>query len=353
MNIAQVCHVWESVPPKQYGGTERVVSYLTEELVRLGHNVTLFASGDSTTSAHLEAVCPTAIRFSPGILARDASMALLLEKAFGAPDRFDIIHSHLDFLAFPLIRRCPVPVVTTLHGRLDLPELQSVYGEFRECPLISISYSQRHPCERSRWHANVYHGLPPDQYTFHPHPGQYLAFIGRLSPEKRPDEAIRIAERVGLPLRIAAKVDPADREYVQKVMKPLLTHPLVEYVGEISDAEKDAFLGEALAVLCPYRPEPFGLVLIEALACGTPIITYDHGSFPEIIEHERTGFLCQDAEEMAKAVTQLHAISRRACRAAFEQRFTVQRMTERYLEVYEQVLQDARQPAQRASNVHS
>jgi glycosyltransferase involved in cell wall biosynthesis len=353
MNIAQVCHVWESVPPKQYGGTERVVSYLTEELVRLGHHVTLFASGDSTTMAHLEAVCPTAIRFSPGILARDASMALLLEKAFGSPDRFDVIHSHLDFLAFPLIRRCRVPVVTTLHGRLDLPELQSVYAEFKECPLVSISYSQRRPCVRSRWHANVYHGLPPDQYRFHSQPGRYLAFIGRLSPEKRPDEAIRIAERVGVPLRIAAKIDPADREYVRDVMVPLLSHPLVEYVGEISDAEKDAFFGDASAVLCPYRPEPFGLVLIEALACGTPVITYDHGSFPEIIDHGRTGFLCQDAEDMANAVRQIHTINRRACRAAFEQRFTVQRMTERYLEVYDGMQQEMRGTAHRVSNARS
>jgi glycosyltransferase involved in cell wall biosynthesis len=228
MNIAQVCHVWESVPPKQYGGTERVVSYLTEELVRLGHTVTLFASGDSTTTARLEAVCPAAIRFTPGVMVRDASLALLLERAFGSSHCFDVIHSHLDFLAFPLTRRCRTPVVTTLHGRLDLPELQSVYAEFKECPLVSISYSQRGPCPFAHWHANVYHGLPQDMYAFHPQPGQYLAFIGRLSPEKRPEQAVRIAERVGLPLRIAAKIDPVDREYVEGMMKPLLSHPLVE-----------------------------------------------------------------------------------------------------------------------------
>jgi len=347
MNIAQVCHVWESVPPRQYGGTERVVSYLTEELVRLGHEVTLFASGDSTTTAALEAVCPTAIRFSPGAMAREASMVLLLEKAFGSPERFDIIHSHLDFLAFPLIRRCRVPVVTTLHGRLDLPELQPVYTEFADCPLVSISYSQRRPCPNVRWQANVSHGLPLDQYTFHPTPGRYLAFIGRLSPEKRPDLAVRIAERVGLPLRIAAKVDPVDRAYIEDVMKPLLSHPLVEYVGEITDAEKNRFLGDALAVLCPYQPEPFGLVLIEALACGTPVIAYRHGSFPEIIDHGVTGFLCPDVETMSAAVTEIASLDRRECRAAFEQHFTVHRMTARYLEVYGEVLHESEQRAQR------
>lgn len=340
MNIAQVCHVWESVPPRQYGGTERVVSYLTEELVRLGHTVTLFASGDSTTTAHLEAICPTAIRFTPGVMARDASLALLLERAFGSSHRFDVIHSHLDFLAFPLTRRCRTPVVTTLHGRLDLPELQCVYAEFKECPLVSISYSQRGPCSYAHWQANVYHGLPQNQYAFHPYPGQYLAFIGRLSPEKHPDQAVRIAERVGLPLRIAAKVDPVDREYVEGVMKPLLSHPLVEYVGEITDAEKDAFLGEAMAVLCPYQPEPFGLALIEALACGTPVITYRHGSFPEMIDDGRTGFLCRDVDEMVDAVTQVPALDRRECRSAFEQRFTVERMAAEYVQVYDELLHE-------------
>lgn len=345
MNIAQVCHVWESVPPKQYGGTERVVSYLTEELVRLGHTVTLFASGDSTTTAHLEAVCPTAIRFTPGVMVRDASLALLLERAFGSSHRFDVIHSHLDFLAFPFTRRCPTPVVTTLHGRLDLPELQSVYAEFKECSLVSISYSQRGPCPFAHWHANVYHGLPQDQYAFHPQPGQYLAFIGRLSPEKRPDQAVRIAERVGLPLRIAAKVDPVDREYVEGVMKPLLSHPLVEYVGEITDAEKNAFLGEAMAVLCPYQPEPFGLVLIEALACGTPVITYGHGSFPEMIDDGRTGFLCRDVEDMVAAVANLPSLDRRDCRSAFEQRFTVERMAAQYVQVYDELLHEVEAPS--------
>lgn len=353
MNIAQVCHVWESVPPKQYGGTERVVSYLTEELVRLGHHVTLFASGDSTTAAHLEAVCPMAIRFSPGPLAREASIALLLEKGFGSAERFDIIHSHLDFLAFPMIRRCPVPVISTLHGRLDLPELQPIYTEFMDCPLVSISYAQRRPCARSQWHANVYHGLPRDQYSFHPQAGPYLAFIGRLSPEKRPDEAVRVAERVGLPLRIAAKVDPVDRKYVEDVMKPLLSHPLVEYVGEITDAQKNAFLGDAMAVLCPYQPEPFGLALIEALACGTPVITYRHGSFPEIIDDGITGFLCRDIDDMAAAVGKISSVNRHACRKAFEQRFTVQRMTEQYVSLYDRVLQEAEEVSQRASRFHT
>lgn len=342
MNIAQVCHLQESVPPKYYGGTERVVSFLTEELVRRGHNVTLFATGDSATSARLEAVWPAGTRLFPGAFTREAATTLLLEKVFGFAEQYDVIHSHLDFLAFPMIRRCPVPVVTTVHGRMDLPELQRVYGEFKECALVSISHSQRRQSSTSHWVANVYHGLPSEQFAFSRNPGRYLAFIGRLSPEKGPDQAIAIAKRVGIPLRMAAKSDTADAEYIERIIQPLLNEPLVDFVGEINDVDKQAFFGNAVGLLCPYSPEPFGLTLIEALACGTPVITYNHGSFPEIIEHGLTGFLCRDTFEMESAVTQLETICRQDCRAAFEKHFTVQTMTDHYIEVYDHVLQDAK-----------
>ena len=343
MRIAQVSPLWESVPPKLYGGTERVVSFVTEELVRLGHDVTLFASGDSTTDARLEAICPQSLRQqkAQGIVNEDAPMITMLERAFGADGDFDIIHSHLDSRAFPLARRSPVPTVTTLHGRLDLPELVTVFREFSELPMVSISNAQRRPIPTANWQATVYHGLPRDLYTFHqePNPGQYLAFLGRIAPEKGPDKAIEVAKRVGMPLRIAAKVDPADREYFRNKIEPLLDHPLVEYIGEISDAEKDDFLGNAYALVCPYDwPEPFGLVFIEALACGTPVLAYRRGSVPEILDHDRTGFICESVNEMAAAVENIPRIDRLRCRQAFEERFTIERMVQDYLKVYEQVI---------------
>lgn len=341
MRIAQLSPLWESVPPKLYGGTERVVSYLTEELVRLGHDVTLFASGDSTTSARLEAVCPQALRLNTGIFNRDAPLVSLLERAFGSAGAFDIVHSHLDFFGFPLSRRCDTPVITTLHGRLDLPELVPVFREFAEIPLVSISDAQRHPLPWASWKATVYHGLPASLYPFHPEPGRYLAFLGRISPEKCPDQAIELAKRVGLPLRVAAKVDPADRDYFHGVVEPLLAHPLVEYLGEITDEEKRDFLGGASALVCPYDwPEPFGLVLIEALACGTPVLAYRRGSIPELIEDGGTGFVCENLNELAEAVARIPLIDRRRCRLAFEQRFTVERMAKDYLRVYEQMVGD-------------
>lgn len=350
MNIAQVSHLWESVPPRQYGGTERVVSYLTEELVRLGHHVTLFASGDSATAAYLEAICPKALRFSEGgLFTRDAFLVLLLERVFGAADQFDIIHSHLDFLGFPLARRCATPVITTLHGKLGQPELKPIYCEYADLPLVSLSYAQRAPCLLANWKANIHHGLPLNMYRFQPTPGKYLAFLGRISPEKGPDAAIRLAERVSLPLRIAAKVDPVDDEYFRNTIAPFFSHPLIEYIGEITDEEKNDFLGNALAVVCPYQPEPFGLVLIEALACGTPVLTYRHGSFPEIIEDGVTGFLCRNLDEMTAAVDRLPHIERAACRRAFERRFTVERMANDYLQVYEQVINEARWVEERLS----
>jgi len=339
MRIAQVAPLWESVPPKLYGGTERIVSYLTEELVRLGHDVTLFASGDSVTTARLEAICPHALRLNTGIFNRDAPMTMLMEQALGKTGDFDIIHSHIDFMGFPLARRNPTPTVTTFHGRLDLPELQPVFREYAEMPMVSISDAQRKPVSWANWQATVYHGLPRDLYGLHPNPGGYLAFLGRIAPEKRPDHAIEIAKRVGIPLRIAAKVDPMDQEYFHTEIEPLLSDPLIEYLGEITDAEKNEFLGHAMALVCPYDwPEPFGLVLIEALACGTPVLAYRRGSIPEIIEDRATGFVCEGLDEMTAAIQRIPEIDRRRCRWSFDQRFSVERMAQDYLRVYEQAL---------------
>ena len=339
MRIAQVAPLWESVPPKLYGGTERIVSYLTEELVRLGHDVTLFASGDSVTTARLEAICAHALRLNTGIFNRDAPMTMLMEQALGKTGDFDIIHSHLDFMGFPLARRNPIPTVTTFHGRTDLPELQPVFREYAEMPMVSISDAQRKPVSWANWRTTVYHGLPRDLYGLHPNPGGYLAFLGRIAPEKRPDHAIEIAKRVGIPLRIAAKVDPMDLEYFHTEIEPLLSDPLIEYLGEITDAEKNEFLGHAMALVCPYDwPEPFGLVLIEALACGTPVLAYRRGSIPEIIEDRATGFVCEGLDEMTAAIQRIPEIDRRRCRLSFEQRFSVERMAQDYLRVYEQAL---------------
>lgn len=340
MKIAQIAPLWESVPPKLYGGTERVVSYMTEELVRQGHDVTLFASGDSQTMARLWAPCPHSLRMDRGLINRDAPLILMQEQALGVEaERFDIIHSHLDFLSFPLSRRCATPVLTTLHGRLDLPELQPIYREYADMPVVSISNAQRVPLPNANWQGTVYHGLP-DLYAFHPNSGSgsYLAYLGRICPEKRPDHAIEIAKRVGMPLRIAAKVDPVDQEYFETQIAPELDHPLVEYLGEITDAEKCDFLGKAAAVLCPYDwPEPFGIVLIEALACGTPVLAYRRGSIPEIVEDGVTGFICENLDEMVSAIDRLPLIQRQQCRAAFEARFTVQRMVQDYLTLYERM----------------
>ena len=339
MRIAQVAPLWESVPPKLYGGTERIVSYLTEELVRIGHDVTLFASGDSVTAARLEAICARALRLNTGIFNRDAPMTMLMEQSLGKTGDFDIIHSHLDFMGFPLARRNPIPTVTTFHGRLDLPELQPVFREYAEMPIVSISDSQRKPVSWANWQATVYHGLPKDLYAVQPNSGSYLAFLGRIAPEKGPEQAIELAKRVGIPMRIAAKVDPLDQEYFNSKIKPLLSHPLIEYLGEITDAEKQEFLGQAIALVCPYDwPEPFGLVLIEALACGTPVLAYRRGSIPEIIEDQSTGFVCENLDEMTAAIHRIPEIDRRHCRQVFEQRFTVERMARDYVQVYEQAL---------------
>ena len=340
MNIAQVAPLWESVPPEFYGGIERIVSYITEELVRQGHHVTLFASGDSKTAARLQAACPSALHMqTAGPVNRDAPLVLMMEQAFGKEaGQFDIIHSHLDILSFPISRRCTTPTLTTLYGRLDLPEIGSVFKEYRDMPVVSISNAQQTPLPDVNWQGTVHHGLPKDLYSFHPSPGSYLAFLGRISHEKRPDHAIEIAKRVGMPLRIAARVDEADRDYFEGQIEQSLEHPLIEYVGEITDEEKCDFLGDAAAVLCPYDwPEPFGLVLIESLACGTPVLAYRRGSIPEIIDDGVTGFVCDNLDEMVNAIDRIPLITRQHCRWAFEERFTVQRMVDDYLALYERI----------------
>lgn len=343
MKIAQIAPLWESVPPQRYGGTERIVSYITEELVRQGHDVTLFASGDSVTAAKLEAICPQALRLNTGIFNRDAPQVLQQERAFGQmAEEFDLIHSHLDFLGFPIARRVKTPVVTTLHGRLDLPELVPIFREFADMPLVSISASQRKPLPWCNWVGTVHHGLP-DLYQPRYEPGKYLAYLGRMSPEKRPDHAIALAKRVGIPLKMAAKVDPADEAYFRAEIEPQLRHPLIEFVGEITDREKDDFVGNAIALVCPYDwPEPFGIVLIEALACATPVLAYRRGSIPEIIEPGISGFISETLDEMVASVANLGSIDRRACRAAFDRRFTAKRMVTDYLKIYEELTNGTR-----------
>lgn len=338
MRIAQVAPLYERVPPPLYGGTERVVSYLTEELVRLGHEVTLFASGDSQTGARLIAPCPRALRLDPHCQDPLAPHVRMLGWVYQQAHAFDVIHCHTDYLGLPLTRSTSTPTVLTLHGRLDIPELAPLYEDYPDVPLVSISDAQRRPLAQANWLATVHHGLPPDLYPFHPHPERYLLFLGRVSPEKRPDSAIRVACAAGLPLRIAAKVDKADRAYFETTIRPLLTHPLVDFVGEVSDAQKRELLGRALALLFPVDwPEPFGLVLIEALACGTPVIARRRGAVPEILQDGVTGLLCETEAEMIAAVQRVASLDRAACRRTFEQRFTVTHMAQRYLQVYETV----------------
>lgn len=339
MKIAQVSPLMESVPPKYYGGTERVVSYLTEELVRQGHEVTLFASGDSITAARHIASCQRALRLEKGCVDQMVHHVLMLEQVFQMAKEFDIVHFHIDYLHFPLSRRYGIPHVTTLHGRLDLDDLTPLYREYRDMPVVSISNDQRRPVPAANWQGTVYHGLPGDLFPFIEAPGKYLAFLGRISPEKRLDRAIEIAIRCNLPLKIAAKVDKVDQEYFQTVIRPLLANPLVEYLGEIGDKEKGDFLGNAIALLFPIDwPEPFGLVMIESMMCGTPVIAYRRGSVPEILTDGETGFIVETLEEAVSAVKKVQNLSRKRCREVFEQRFSVPRMAEDYLSIYQKQL---------------
>ena len=339
MRIAQVAPLHESVPPKHYGGTERIVSYLTEELVRAGHEVTLFGSGDSVTSARLIAPCRRSLRKNERCKDPVAREIVLIDHVVEHAREFDVIHFHTGYLHFAISRHLPVAHLTTLHGRLDVPDVVPLYQRFRDVPVISISNAQRAPLPWANWQATVYHGLPKTQFQFCAGGGGYLAFLGRISPEKRADRAIEIAKRAGMPLKIAAKVDRADRRYFKRVVEPLLNNPLVEWVGEITDQQKNEFLGNAFALLFPIDwPEPFGLVMIEAMACGTPVIAYDCGSVPEVMEDGVTGFIVREADEAAEAVGRVRNLSRERCREVFEKRFTVVRMSNDYINVYEQML---------------
>jgi len=335
MKIAQVSPLIESVPPKLYGGTERIVSYLTEELVLQGHDVTLFASGDSVTAAELVPCAPKALRLAK---VQDALPynVMQLEKIRRRAADFDVLHFHSDFMHFPLVPALGAPAVTTMHGRLDLPNYQALVREFSAVPLVSVSDSQRGSL-RAEWIGTVPHGLPLDLYRFAPEgAGGYLAFLGRISPEKRPDRAIEIARRAGVALKIAAKVDKADQAYFENEIRPLLGDPLIEYIGEINDSEKQAFLGGAMALLFPIDwPEPFGLVQIEAMACGTPVIAWRCGSVPEVVEHGVTGFIVDGIDEAVDAVDMARSISRKAVRRGFERRFSIERVARDYARVYE------------------
>jgi glycosyltransferase involved in cell wall biosynthesis len=339
MRIAQVAPLFESVPPKYYGGTERVVSYLTEELVHHGHEVTLFASGDSVTKAHLIAGCRRSLRLDKHCVDQVAHHVLMLEQIVQRAREFDVLHFHVDYMHYPLSRRQFTPYLTTLHGRLDIPDLEPLYREFRDSPVVSISNSQRLPLPGANWLATVYHGLPQDLYRYRADPGEYLAFIGRISPEKRVDRAIAIARQARMPLRIAAKVDNVDRDYFESFIKPLMDDPLIEYLGEIGEGEKEDFLGCATALLFPIDwEEPFGLVMIEALACGTPVIAYRRGSVPEVLEEGRTGFIVEDLAGAETAVRRITDLDRANCRQAFEDRFTVQHMTDAYVDLYHRLI---------------
>jgi glycosyltransferase involved in cell wall biosynthesis len=342
MRIAQVAPLYESVPPKLYGGTERVVSYLTEELVLQGHDVTLFASGDSTTRAQLVGVCPRALRLDPDCQDSLAHHIVLMEEVFRHAFEFDIVHFHIDYLHFPVSSRYGVGHLTTLHGRLDLPDLPPVYARFPDMPVVSISDSQRAPLPGANWLGTVYHGLPENLLRLEEHPDNYLAFLGRISPEKRVDRAIEIAIRSGVPLKIAAKVDRVDREYFESTIRPLLNHPLVEFIGEISEQQKQEFLGNALALIFPIDwPEPFGLAMIEAMACGAPVIAFRRGSTPEVIDEGVTGMLVDHVEAAVSAVNKVPRLSRKECRARFEKRFSARRMALDYVKVYKSILQDS------------
>ncbi|TAM06612.1 MAG: glycosyltransferase family 4 protein [Paraburkholderia sp.] len=336
MRIAQIAPLYEAVPPKLYGGTERVVSYLTEALVDLGHDVTLFASGDSVTAAKLEPAWPRALRLDPTIRDALAPHMVLLERVRRVAHEFDVLHFHLDYLPFPLFSTLDTPFVTTLHGRLDLPELQPVFNTFADTPVISISDSQRQPLRQANWQGTIYHGLPAGLLT--PQTGrepQYLAFLGRICPEKRVDTAIRIAAQSGLPLKIAAKVDKVDQDYFKAEIEPLLSQAHVEFIGEIDESQKPAFLSGAKALLFPIDwSEPFGLVMIEAMACGTPVIAFNRGSVPEVIDPGVTGFIVEDVQGAVAALDKIESLSRKAIRAQFDRRFTSHTMARNYVDAY-------------------
>ncbi|MBS1189770.1 MAG: glycosyl transferase group 1 [Rhodocyclaceae bacterium] len=343
MRIAIISPLMESVPPKLYGGTERIVSYLTEELVHQGHDVTLFASGDSVTCADLRPITEQGLRLDPACRDPFAHYAIMLDQVASVADEFDVLHFNIDYLHFPLARQRGLRTVTTLHGRLDLPDLLPLYRHFDDIPLVSISDAQRQPLPVANWAATIYHGLPSKLYSLHRKPGDYLAFLGRISPEKRPDRAIRIARRAGIPLKIAAKVEKGvDEVYFEECIRPLLAGPGVEFIGEIGEGEKNEFLGNALALLFPIDwPEPFGLVMIEAMACGTPVVAFPCGSVPEVIREGVNGYIAADEDEAVAAVEKCAGLDRQKCRADFEEHFSAERMTRDYVRVYGRLLADS------------
>jgi len=335
LRIAQISPLTEAVPPKLYGGTERVISWLTEELVALGHEVTLFASGDSVTRARLEAMWPTAVRLDGSVRDPNALHVSMIELVARRAKEFDLLHFHLDYYPFSVMSRQSTPFLTTLHGRLDLPEHEPVFSTFPSIPRVSISNAQRRPAPNVNWIGTVHHGMPLHLLTPVPANPSYLAFLGRISPEKRVDRAISIAGRCGLPLKIAAKVDPVDRDYFEEVIRPLLAKPHVEFIGEIGDAQKSEFLSNAFALLVPIDwPEPFGLVMIEAMACGTPVVGFNRGAVPELIEDGVTGFVVEDEMSAVVALRHVSRLSRTVIRQRFEERFTARRMARDYLEIY-------------------
>jgi glycosyltransferase involved in cell wall biosynthesis len=343
MRIAQIAPLTEAVPPTLYGGTERVISWLTEELVALGHEVTLFASGDSKTAANLEPIWPRALRLDGTVRDANALHMMMIEQVHGRSNEFDLMHFHLDYFPFSLMSRQPTPFVTTLHGRLDLPEHHPVFATFSSVPIVSISNAQRRPIPKANWVATVPHGLPADVLQPQQIQPSYLAFLGRISPEKRVDLAIRIARRCGMPLKIAAKVDRADEDYFDEVIRPLLSTPGVEFIGEIGDEQKSEFLSGAIALLVPIDwPEPFGLVMIEAMACGAPVVAFNRGSVSEIVEDGVTGFVVEDETSAAGAVREVASLSRNAIRRRFEEKFTARRMAEDYLHLYRRLIDGER-----------
>jgi glycosyltransferase involved in cell wall biosynthesis len=335
MHIAQIAPLTEAIPPKLYGGTERVVSWLTEELIGLGHEVTLFASGDSETSAQLDAVWPRALRLDGAVRDPNALHMLMLERVYQRSSDFDFLHFHLDYYPFSLFARQSTPFLTTLHGRLDLPEHQPVFDTFSSIPVVSISNAQRRPLPQANWVRTVHHGLPERLLTPKPVKPSYFAFLGRIAPEKGIDRAIRIAQHCGVPLKIAAKVDRIDQDYINEQINPLIKASKTEYIGEINDKEKSGFLSGATVLLVPIDwPEPFGLVMIEAMACGTPVIAYNRGSVPEVIDEGLTGFIVEDENGAIGAVDRLGQLSREKIRKQFEKRFTARRMAQDYLSAY-------------------
>lgn len=346
MRVAQIAPLTEAIPPKLYGGTERVVSWLTEELVEMGHDVTLFASGDSETSANLEPMWPRALRLDGAVRDPMALHMAMLESVRRRASEFDILHFHLDYFPFSIFSRQSTPFITTMHGRLDLPEHQTVFHAFDSVPVISISDAQRGPVPQAHWVKTVYHGLPARLLTPRPAKPEYLAFLGRIAPEKSVDRAIRIAVKAGMKLKIAAKVDNVDRDYYEQQIRPLLDQPGIEFIGEISDTEKPEFLSGAAALLMPIDwPEPFGLVMIESMACGTPVVAYRSGSVPEVVEDGVTGFIVDGEDEAVDAVkNRVWKLSRDAVRTRFEERFSARRMASDYVRIYGRLIADSNRP---------